>query len=151
MADNYIGNRMDDYLAGKLSRPAVRRLTPSGTKPGMLAIPVDQKRTIWISEGALLPAGIALISLLTSAGVKTFYRAEGGKTGAEPAIRFGARHYPPTVDAPQADVTIAISTAKILIDSGRAMITFPEARAEDAARIAASLLSSLPENAKIEL
>ncbi|MDE6536191.1 MAG: hypothetical protein K2K82_09330 [Muribaculaceae bacterium] len=150
MADNYLGNRMDDYRAGKLTRPAPRRLTPSGVKPGTLFLTVDPKRSVWIAEGALLPAGTALIRTLTSAGIKTYYRADSGKAGSEPAIKFGARHYPPAADAPQADVNIAVTPEEILIDSGRARITFPEDRADDAAQMAAALLSSGPINAQIE-
>lgn len=151
MADNYIGNRMDDYLAGKLSRPATRRLTPSGAKPGTLVLAINTKQTVWISEGALLAPGIALISTLTSAGVKTLYRADEGKEGAEPAIKFGARHYPPYAAAPTADVTISITDGQISIDQGRATITFPPERATEAAHMASALLSSMPMNAKIEL
>lgn len=151
MADNYLGNRMDDYRAGKLSKSAPRRLTPSGAKPGTLSLPVNPNQTVWIAEGALTEAGTALIQTLTGAGVKTCYRAEAGKAGAEPAIRFGARHYPPTATSPRADINITIDRGKIMIDSSRAIITFQESRSREAAKIAAALLSSLPTNAKIEL
>lgn len=150
MADNYLGNRMDDYLAGKLTRPAPRHLTPSGAKPGTLVLNVDPKRSVWIAEGALLHAGIALIRTLTSAGIKTYYRADSGKAGSEPAIKFGAKHYPPAADPPQADVNIAVTPGEILIDSGRARITFPEEQADKAAQMAVALLSSGPIIAKIE-
>ncbi len=163
MADNFLGNRMDDYLAGRLNRPAApRRLTPSGAKPGMLALPLNPRLRVWIADGALSPAGIALIRLLTSTGVHVYYRAEAGKRGAEPAIKFGARHFPPEVPDPEADATFSISPSQITLNSA-AIISFPSDksdlsdksdqsdRSEKAAQLAAALLAAGPSYAKINL
>lgn len=141
MADNYIGNRMDDYLAGKLSAPRQRKLTPSGHRPGTLQLAIDPAETVWISEGALLPAGMRLIEQLRNAGVPVCYRAESGKAGSKAAIRFGARHFPPEVAAPTADTEVRITSGRIKIDGNRAEINFAETLAPAAADMAASLLS----------
>ena len=142
MADNYIGNRMDDYIAGKLKKASPRRLTPSGKRPGTLDLPVDSAATVWIPQGALLPAGRRLIELLTNSGVHVSYRAERGKTGAEPAIRSGARHYPPDVPAPETpEMTVSLTEGAITADGGRISIDYTDADALAAAAIAAAMLT----------
>ena len=141
MADNYIGNRMDDYLAGKLASPRRTRLTPSGRRPGKLELEANLSATVWICEGALLPAGLRLIEQLKNAGISVSYRAQGSKEGAAPAIKFGARHFPPEATAPDADHSVSITVARIEIDGGRSLIEFREETARDAADMAAALLS----------
>ena len=141
MADNYIGNRMDDYLAGRLKTAAPRRRTPSGRRPGTLELGVDSGAMVWIPAGALLPAGRKLIELLVNTGLRVSYRAESGKTGAEPAVKFGARHYPPSAVAPDAQMTVSLSDSAIVIDSDRVTISYTAETAENAAAIAASFLT----------
>ena len=141
MADNYIGNRMDDYRAGKLSAPRRPKLTPSGRRPGSLELACAPAAGVWVGEGALLPAGVALIARLRNAGLSVCYRAESGKSGAAPAIRFGARHFPPEVAAPEASAEVAVSPSRIEIDAGRAIIEYAAERAAEAADMAAALLS----------
>lgn len=140
MADNYLGNLMDDYRAGRLKRSAPRRLTPSGAKPGALPLAVDAGERIWIAAGAMLPAGLRLIELLVNSGLKVSYRGLPSET--EPAIRLGARHYPPTVAEPQSGAAVTLTEDTITIDSGRAVITYPAGAEEQAATMAAALLSS---------
>ncbi len=141
MADNYIGNRMDDYLAGRLKTAAPRRLTPSGRRPGTLELEVEVGAMVWISEGALLPAGRKLIELLANTGLRVSYRAESGKVGAEPAVKFGARHYPPSAPAPEAQMTVSLSDTEISIDYARVTVSYSPENAEYAAAIAASFLT----------
>ena len=141
MADNYIGNRMDDYLAGRLTVAMPRRRTPSGRRPGTLELGVEIGAMVWIPEGALLPAGRKLINLLANTGLRVSYRAESGKNGAEPAIKFGARHYPPSAPAPDGQMTVILSDTTITIDSGRVNISYSADNAERAAEIAASFLT----------
>lgn len=148
MADNYIGNRMDDYLSGRLSQSRPRKLTPSGRKPGTMELKVEPEATVWISEGALTIPGMRLIELIANSGQRVFYRAPGGKSGSEPAIRFGARHYPPEVDAPEAEMTVAVTPEEVIIDSGRVIISFPESHGEEAAAIAAAFLTEPGRKAK---
>lgn len=141
MADNYIGNRMEDYLAGKLASPRRKKLTPSGRRPGTLELDVDPASSVWIGEGALLPAGLRLIEQLKNAGISVCYRAESGKSGSEPAIRFGARHFPPEVPGPEADRTVNVTSSQIEIDCGRALIRYQSESSAEAADMAAALLS----------
>lgn len=141
MADNYIGNRMDDYLAGRLTVAMPRRRTPSGRRPGTLELGVEIGAMVWIPEGALFPAGRKLINLLANTGLRVSYRAESGKNGAEPAIKFGARHYPPSAPAPDGQMTVSLSDTTITIDSGRVNISYSADNAERAAEIAASFLT----------
>lgn len=141
MADNYIGNRMDDYLAGRLKTKTPRRLTPSGHTPGTLELAVNAGAQVWIEEGALTSSGCRLIELLANAGLKVCYRAESGKTGAEPAVKFGARHYPPSAVAPDAPMTVRLTETEISIDSGRVTIAYQPESAGSAAAIAASFLT----------
>lgn len=141
MADNYLGNKMDDYRAGRLRSGAPRRVTPSGRKPGALSLPVRLDFPLWIPQGALLPAGLSLIEDLVNAGLKVAYRAERSAEGAAPALRLGARHYPPEADAPAADSVAEIADDSIIIDSGRVRIDFSPADARSAAALAATFLS----------
>lgn len=140
MADNYLGNRMDDYLAGRLNTVRPRKLTPSGKRPGTLDLPVETGATVWIADGALLDSGRRLIEHLVNAGLRVSYRAESGKTGAEPAVRFGARHYPPSAPSPEAQMTVSLTECEITIDSGRVRITYSDAP-DRAAALAAAFLT----------
>lgn len=141
MADNYIGNRMDDYLAGRLKTAVPRRRTPSGRRPGTLELGVDPGAMVWIPEGALLPAGRKLIELLANSGLRVSYRAESGKAGAEPAVKFGARHYPPSAPAPEGQMSVCLSDSAITIDSDRISISYSPESADSAAAVAASFLT----------
>lgn len=142
MADNYIGNRMDDYLAGRLKTAMPRRRTPSGRRPGTLELRVEPGAMVWIPEGALLPAGRKLIELLVNTGLRVSYRAESGKIGAEPAVKFGARHYPPSAPAPTDGLmTVCLTDSTITIDTDRVSISYTPGNAESAAAMAASFMT----------
>ncbi len=141
MADNYLGNKMDDYRSGRLNQRPARKVTPGGHRPGSLRMAINPSLTVWIGEGSLLEAGQHLIRLLAESGVRVCYRAESGKVGSEPAIRFGAKHYPPTAEAPKADAEVNISEERIALDGDRGLIAYGPERAEAAAQLAATLLT----------
>lgn len=102
MADNYIGNRMDDYRAGRLRQESgrSRRLSPTGNHLGQLNLGIRVGLRVWLPQNALSEAGLALMRELRGAAVAVSYRAEASRRGAEPAMSLGARHYPDGAAAP---------------------------------------------------
>lgn len=141
MADNYIGNRMDDYRAGRLAAGAPRRVTHTGSRPGSLSLPVNPDHLVWIEDGALLPAGRRLVELLTAAGLHVAFRAPAGREGALLAQQFGARHFPDGVTAPPAQFVTIVSNVDITLDAGRVRVGFSPGAELSAARLAASFCS----------
>ncbi len=124
MADNYIGNRMDDYRAGRLqaaSKP--RRLSPSGLPLGQLSLAVDPALRVWLPQGALTAAGEVLMRTLRAAAIPVSYRAAASRQGAALAMELGARHYPDGTPAPTDHQEILLTDGQFLLP-GRACICF---------------------------
>lgn len=121
MADNYLGNKMDDYRSGRL-RPSAA--SSSRRKPKGLNVPIAAERTIWIRRGAWLPAGEAVVAAMCRAGMSVAYSHERSREGARLAETYGARHVPEDVDAPGHGHFVDIAFESIIIDGIRVSICF---------------------------
>lgn len=120
MADNYLGNKMDDYLSGRLRASAP---SPHVKKNG-LNVSVSPVRSVWMPVGAWTPAGEAVVAAMCGAGMEVAYSHERSRQGARLAERYGARHVPDDVDAPDFGHKVEVWSDTITIDSGRVEIAY---------------------------
>ena len=95
MADNYLGQRMEDYRSGKLNAPRARKLTPSGQRPGHLMVkfpPIN----VFVDDRLLSSVGQAVIRVLVNSGCHVEFAAEGADADAAQtfAQQSGARFLP---------------------------------------------------------
>ena len=153
MADNYLGNRMDDYAAGRLKQSRRPKLTPTGRRPGELALALPKDGRVWIAAGAMTEAGRQLMSTLRNSGLHVAFAAPQCAEAQQLAQQLGVQHFPPVVPAPEAEAIAEIGDTAISLDSGRVTVSFPPDRAQEAASLAAAFctLPGLQAHADITL
>ena len=86
MADNYLERRMEDYRAGKNSRP----LTPSRRKMATVQFPAMRVAMIGVED----QVGVAAVSALVQAGCRVAFTTAIFSDGQRIAQSTGGRFYP---------------------------------------------------------
>ena len=71
MADNYLEKKMEEYRSGALSKPAARRLSPTGERPGTVSFRIDQLRVL--VTDASDDVGRAVVRKLRGAGCRVAF------------------------------------------------------------------------------
>jgi hypothetical protein len=119
MADNYIGQRMEDYRSGKLSAPRARKFTPSGQRPGHLEVKFPQIN-VFVSSCRLSAIGQAVIRVLVNSGCHVEFAAANVDAAAAQAFaqQSGARFLPGNGDCrvATADVELSVDEERGVID-----------------------------------
>lgn len=92
MADNYLEKKMEEYRSGALSRPNVRRHSPSGARPGTVSFKIDQLRVL-VTDGST-NAAQAVIRKLRDAGCRVAFVSADDKAGRTLSQATGSRYYP---------------------------------------------------------
>lgn len=103
MADNYLERRMDDYRAGRL---APKSKGPAHSLKDALVLRY-QGMSVFVYALRDTPLLRSLLSALTSVGVSAGFYGLGDKEGMEIAQRSGARFYPRSIGADEAQADFA--------------------------------------------
>ena len=100
MADNYLENKMIDYInSGRQGKSASRRrVSPSGAKPGELVVKFPSRR-VFVTGGAH-GIGAAVVRAFANAGCRVAFCDIDNKGGTEFAQSCGARFYHADVSRP---------------------------------------------------
>ncbi len=91
MADNYLEKKMEEHLKGG-PRQRVRRLSPSGNRPGKLTVDFPPRR-VYVTGGAS-GIGAAIVKAFCDAGCKVAFCDIDPKAGAATAQKSGAQFHP---------------------------------------------------------
>ena len=106
MADNYLEKKMEEYRSGALSKPAARRLSPTGERPGTVSFRIDQLRVL--VTDASDDVGRAVVRKLRGAGCRVAFVSPDIKDGRTLSQATGSRFYPvPVAHDIMADITEA--------------------------------------------
>lgn len=99
MADNYLENKMIDYInAGRSAKPSRRKLSPSGQKAGEVVVKFPSRR-VFVTGGAH-GIGAAVVRAFANAGCQVAFCDIDAKAGTELAQQSGTRFYPVDVTQP---------------------------------------------------
>lgn len=110
MADDYIGRKMEDYLASRQRKVASHRPV-YGVRPGTISVPYTPQR-IFITSGTS-PHSRAIIEALRHADCRVAFCDTDTRAGTAIAQQTGSRFYPLDNDS---DAALAECMQRVLAD-----------------------------------